>query len=83
MRLLALTGALALAACSQGDTDNAAADNGLAADETMMTNDPAMTDLNMEANATAVDQAINQTDQQSGIGNAADNAADSVDNSAQ
>lgn len=80
IRLLALTGTLALAACGQSESNNVAADNGLAQDETMMTNDPATTDLNMESNVTAVDQAINQTDQQSGVENAAENALDGVDN---
>lgn len=80
LRLLAFTGALALAACSQGDANNVAADNGLAADETMMTNDLATTDLNIDANASAVDQAIDQTDQQSGVANAVGNTADSIDN---
>lgn len=83
MRLVALIGALALAACSQGDNNNVAADNGLAADETVMTNDPATTDLNFESNATAVDEAVNQTDQQSGLGNAADDTANSVGNTAE
>ncbi len=85
MRLLPTTAALlafGLAACSQnGDTDSAA--NDMSMDQEMVVDDPATTDLNMDAAPTAVDQAINQTDQQSGIGNAADNAADSVDNSAQ
>lgn len=74
MRLLAFAGALAVAACSQGDTNN------VAATDEMTTTDPATTDLNFEANAGGVDQAIEQTDQQSGIDEAAGNAADSVGN---
>ena len=80
MRSLAFIAAAALAACSQGDANNVAADNGLTADETMMTEDPATTYLNMDANASAADQAINQTDQQSGAENAAENALESVGN---
>lgn len=82
MKLLvtAAVGALALAGCSQGDNNNVAADNGFNADQTMMTNDPATTDLNLEANATAVDQAVNQTDQQSDLGNAVDGAANGAAN---
>ena len=83
-RLLPIAiGAFALTACSSGDGNNVAADNGLTAEDTMITNDPATTDLNLDANASAVDQAVNQTDQQSGAEAAAENALDSVDNSLQ
>ena len=76
-------GALALGGCSQGDSNNVAAENGLSVEEPMMTNDPATTDLNLDANASAVDQAINQTDQQSGAQDAADSALDSASNMAE
>lgn len=73
--LVAAATALALSACSQGDADNVAS-NGLEAD-------PATANLTMNSDASEVDQAINQTDRQSDLGNAAEEAANSVTNSVQ
>lgn len=75
--------ALALAACTQQDGQDANTD--VTTDELMVdeTADPATTDLELNSSAPATDQAINRTDNQSELGNVADNTADSVGNSVQ
>jgi uncharacterized protein YcfL len=66
--------ALALAACQAEDT---ATDNET---ETTVLQDDSGTDLNMDSSAFGVDQAVNQTDAQSDLGETVDNAADSAGN---
>lgn len=80
MRLLAPAAlvALALGACSQEAGNDAAANE--AADQAATGNDPATTDLQINSAAPAVDQAINQTDEQSGLDNAVGEGANSVTN---
>lgn len=72
--------ALALAACQAEDS---AANNDT--ETTVLqddsgTVDPATTDLNLDAGASQVDQAVNQLDSQSDLGEAVGNAADSAGN---
>lgn len=82
MRLLAPAAlvALALGACSQQAGNDAAAND--TADQAAFGNDPSTTDLQMNSDAPAVDQAINQTHEQSGLDNAVDGAANDVSNAA-
>lgn len=72
--------ALALAACQAEDsaTDNETETTVLQDDSGTV--DPATTDLNFDASASGVDQAVNQTDAQSDLGEMVDNAADSAGN---
>jgi hypothetical protein len=86
MRLAAVAAAalgLALAACSQDDGAGTVdtAENVAIDIDAAETADPATTDLNMGADPNAVDQAINQTDANSGAGDAAADAVDAVENS--
>lgn len=69
--------ALALAGCAQESANNTGLDDTMVVDETA---DPATGNLTMESDPAAVDQAINQTDQQSDLGNAADKAVESAGN---
>lgn len=66
--------AVGLAACNQGDRNGmGVADNGSAASGATAT-----TELNADANGTAVDQAIGQTHERSGIGSESGQAVNSV-----
>lgn len=77
--LLAGVAAAALAACSGGADDDA---QNVTIDTGMNTSgdDVATDNLTLDSSASNVDQAINATDQQSGVPQAADNAADTVEN---
>lgn len=83
MRAIPLIGvaALALGACQAEDTaaNNDAEVTTITEDEGGAT-DPALTDLNMDANPNEVDQAINQTDSQSELDRALEDTANSVGN---
>lgn len=74
--------ALALAACTQ-EAGNTAANSVAVDDPAAVGNDPATTNLTMNSSPSAVDQAINQTDEQSEFENAVGGTANSVTNSAQ
>lgn len=84
MKLAIITGAaaLALGACTQS-----AGDNNVAATESNDTfgeatgSDPATTDLTLNSDASTTDQAINQTQEQSELDDAAASAANGADNS--
>lgn len=80
MRLMAPAAlvALVLGACSQQAQNNGATSE--AVDQAAVGNDPATTDLELNSAAPSVDQAINQTDEQSGFDNAVGGTADSVSN---
>lgn len=71
MRTLAAIGAVTvgLAACQADDDQSANADADsdqvIVTEDDAGTIDPALTDLDLDSNAQAVDQAVNQTDQAS------------------
>lgn len=73
--------AFALAACGTEDSgaNNDSEVTTITEDEAGTT-DPALTDLNMDAGAGEVDQAINQTDSQAELDNAIEGAGESVEN---
>lgn len=83
MRLLAPAAlvALALGACSQEAGNDAAVNE--PADQAVTGNDPATTDLQINSDAPAVDQAINQTDEESGLDETVGGAANGVSNAAE
>lgn len=76
--LICAAAILVLPACSR----DAAAPNNSAADANAAagaaTADPATTNLSIGSPPAAVDQAINRTDRNSGVGNAVDSAANQV-----
>ena len=73
--------ALALAACQAEDTaENNMSDVTAIGEDEGGTIDPATTDLNIDASSEAVDQAVNQTDAQSDLGNSIEETADSAGN---
>ena len=73
--------ALALAACQAEDTaENNMSDVTAIGEDEGGSLDPATTDLNFEASAGAVDQAVNETDAQSDLGNSIEETANSAGN---
>ena len=71
------TAALALTGCAQEDAENVSLNDDLVVDEAAT---PETGNLTLDSDPAAVDPAINQTDQQSNVGNAAEDAANSVEN---
>lgn len=63
--------ALALAACAQDADNNTVAAEEMTIDDSA-TSDPATANLAINSSPAAVDPAINQTDQQSDLGNTVD-----------
>lgn len=72
--------ALALAACQGEDSATANDTETTVLQDDSGTVDPATTDLNLDAGASEVDQAVNRVEAQSDLGEAVDNTADSAGN---
>ena len=69
--------ALAVTGCSQENTENASLNDDMVVDEAAT---PETGNLTIDSDPAAVDRAINQTDQQSNLGNAAEDVANSAGN---
>ncbi len=82
MRTLAAIGAITvgLAACQADDDRSTNMDAGsnqvIVTEDDAGTIDPALTDLDLDSNAQAVDQAVNQTDEASGFDDQVGNLQD-------